>query len=157
MRYSRPGSIQSALQEAYRAVGGVENVATDIGVSQATISYSTAVDEDRPGGLGINHIDRLCRMHAEAAMPLARHFAALAGGAFQPVTEAACLQSAIAKAAKEGGESVSYSIGLGHDASEAELLLAEKEAVEHYEAAGEVLAAIRERLRGNVVVARKSA
>ena len=85
MRNHRPGSIQSAISSAFSAVHGLENVSVDLGVSVTTLSYGTAVDEARPGGLGVNYIDRLGRMHSEAAVPIAEHFAALAGGVFQPV------------------------------------------------------------------------
>lgn len=84
-RRTRPGTIQSAVGAAYRAVGGLENVAADLGVSLSILSYGTEVREDRPGGLGVNYLDRLGRIDAAAALPLAQHFATLAGGVFQPV------------------------------------------------------------------------
>lgn len=84
-RRTRPGSIQSALQEAYRAAGGVEAVAADLGLSLSSVSYGTEQREDRPGGLGLNHVDRLARMHPEVAAVLARHFAGLAGGMFAEI------------------------------------------------------------------------
>lgn len=85
MRNHRHGSIQSAVASVFSAVGGLENVSVDLGVSVATLSYGTAMDEARPGGLGVNYLDRLARMHGAAAVPVAEHFAALAGGVFQPV------------------------------------------------------------------------
>lgn len=84
-RRTRPGTIQSAVASAYRAVGGLENAAADLGVSLSVLSYGTETREDRPGGLGVNYLDRLGRIDAGAAVPLAQHFAALAGGVFQPV------------------------------------------------------------------------
>lgn len=85
MRNNRPGSIQAAIQESYTAAGGLENVSRDVGISITTLSYGTKVDEDRPGGLGINYLDRLCRIEPKAAEALARHFAALAGGIYMPL------------------------------------------------------------------------
>lgn len=85
-RRTRPGSIQAVLQDVYDEVGGIKNAATDIGVSQSTLSFGTELSDERPGGLGLNYADRLCRMHTEAAVPLAQHFATLADGFFQPFT-----------------------------------------------------------------------
>ena len=85
MRSVRPGSIQSAVQMAITAAGGLECVSNDIGVSTANLSRATACDEERPGGLGINHLDRLGRIVPITAVPIAHHFAHLAGGFFQPV------------------------------------------------------------------------
>lgn len=85
MRGVRPGSIQEAVQRSIRAGGGLECVSADIGVSTANLSRATACEDDRPGGLGINHLDRLGRIVPEAAAPLAEHFAHLAGGFFQPM------------------------------------------------------------------------
>lgn len=85
MRNVRPGSIQSAVQQSMRAAGGLECVSADIGVSTTNLSRATACEEDRPGGLGINHFDRLGRIVSDSAVPLAVHFAHLAGGIFQPL------------------------------------------------------------------------
>lgn len=84
MRSTRPGSIQAAVQAAYTANGGVENVSEDLGLSLSTVSYGTASDEARPGGIGVNYLDRLGRMCPDAAAAIARHFARLAGGRFMP-------------------------------------------------------------------------
>lgn len=84
-RAVRPGSPQAAVRAAYRAVGGIERAANDLGVSLSTLSYGTEQRDDRPGGLGVNHLDRLGRIEAAAAVPVAQHFAQLAGGVFQPV------------------------------------------------------------------------
>ncbi|WP_226550831.1 hypothetical protein [Celeribacter naphthalenivorans] len=85
MRGVRAGSVQSAVRAAFSSVGGLENASVDLGVSVSTLSYGTSVDEARPGGLGVNYLDRLGRMHRAAALPLAQHFSTLAGGFFQPV------------------------------------------------------------------------
>lgn len=84
-RATRPGSIQSSVRAAYLAVGGLECASEDLGVSVTTLSYGTEVTDLRPGGLGVNYLDRLGRIEPRAAVPLAQHFAHLAGGVFQPV------------------------------------------------------------------------
>lgn len=84
-RNNRPGSIQSAVYAAYRAVGGLEAASHDLGLSMASLSYGTEVNEQRPGGLGVNYLDRLGRIDAAAAMPIASHFALLAGAVVMPV------------------------------------------------------------------------
>ena len=85
-RATRPGSIQSSVRAAYLAVGGLESASEDLGVSVTTLSYGTEVTDLRPGGLGVNYLDRLGRIEPLSAVPLAQHFAHLAGGVFQPVT-----------------------------------------------------------------------
>ncbi len=84
-RNSRPGSIQAAVRASLRAVGGLECASDDLGVSVATLSYGTEMSDSRPGGLGVNYLDRLGRIDPLAALPVAQHFAHLAGGVFQPV------------------------------------------------------------------------
>ncbi|ATG49755.1 hypothetical protein CEW89_08520 [Celeribacter ethanolicus] len=85
MRDHRPGSIQSAVHSAYRAVGGLESASVDLGVAVSTLSYGTERSEHRPGGIGVNYLDTLGRISPEAAVPVAEHFAHLAGGVFHPV------------------------------------------------------------------------
>ena len=148
MRNSPYGSVQCAVAAAYKAAGGLEKVSEALGLGTSTLSEAAGDSEKRPHGLGINYLHILGQIKPGAAEPIARHFAALAGGVYQPVTaESLCLQSAIARAAKEGGESVGYSIGLGPDASRDQLAQAEKEAIEACEAWNEHLAAIRERIK----------
>lgn len=84
-RRTRPGSIQSVVQRVIAACGGIEAAALEANVSLSTLSYGTEVREDRPGGLGVNHLDRLARIEAAAARELAQHFSVLGGGVFQPV------------------------------------------------------------------------
>jgi hypothetical protein len=100
-RRTRPGTIQSAVGAAYRAVGGLENAAADLGVSLSVLSYGTETREDRPGGLGVNYLDRLGRIDTAAALPLAQHFATLAGGVFQPVASDGSASGDIATLAAE--------------------------------------------------------
>lgn len=107
MRKTKPGSVQSAIQQSYTVSGGLEVVQAATGVSLSTLSYGTELREDRPGGIGINYIDRLARMDAKAAEPIARHFALLAGGHFQSSDEHAAGLSALQHASKvirESGE-----------------------------------------------------
>nr|WP_319250485.1 hypothetical protein [uncultured Celeribacter sp.] len=85
MRDHRPGSIQSAVHQAYRAVGGLEAASADLGIAISTLSYGTERNDHRPGGIGVNYLDTLARIERGAAVPLAEHFAHLAGGVFQPV------------------------------------------------------------------------
>lgn len=85
-RATRPGSIQSAVVQVYDSLGGIKNAAVDAGVSMSTLSYGTEVSDDRPGGLGVNYLDRLGRIDPAAARPMADHFSHLAGGVFQPVS-----------------------------------------------------------------------
>jgi len=92
-RATRPGSIQDAVRQAFGAVGGLENAATDLGLSLSVLSYGTEIREDRPGGLGVNYLDRLGRIEPLAAEAVARHFANLAGGVFQPVDPGGVLAS----------------------------------------------------------------
>lgn len=112
MRKNRPDSIQSAIAAAYRANGGLENTASDLGVSISVLSYGTAVNEDRPGGLGANYLDRLGRMCAASAEPIARHFCTLAGGVFQPLEASGpgCLIALSGDAAKEFGDVVASAL-----------------------------------------------
>ena len=85
MRNVRPGSIQAAIREVITRAGGLECVSADIGVSVTNLSRATACDDDRPGGLGINHFDRLGRIIPDSVVPLAQHFSHMAGGVFQPL------------------------------------------------------------------------
>ncbi|TMV86439.1 hypothetical protein FGG78_19835 [Thioclava sp. BHET1] len=83
-RNNRPGSIQETIARVYKANGGLENCGRDTGVSVQTLSYATSADEARPGGLGVNYLDRLCRIEHRCAEPVAEHFARLANGHFLP-------------------------------------------------------------------------
>ena len=85
MRSVRPGSIQSAVRGSITAAGGLECVSNDLGVSVTTLSRATDLDEERPGGLGVNHLHRLGLIVSISAEPLARHFASLAGGFYHPI------------------------------------------------------------------------
>ena len=79
-RNNMPGSIQETIARVYKVNGGLENCSKDTGVSIQTLSYGTSTDEARPGGLGANYLDRLCRMQRPCAVPLAEHFAQIAKG-----------------------------------------------------------------------------
>jgi hypothetical protein len=101
MRYTRPGSIQNAVREAYGAVGGLENASIDLGIGVSTLSYGTERSDHRPGGIGVNYLDSLGRIEPRAATPIAQHFATLAGGVFQPVDLAGVTASDVYRIAKE--------------------------------------------------------
>ena len=112
MRNHKPGSIQAAVSQAYRAAGGLEEVSDCLGLSESALSEATQKGPKRPHGLGVNYLDRLARMKPEAAAVLAQHFAALAGGTFQPVasSQMRCLMALVSDKAKESGDSLSASI-----------------------------------------------
>jgi hypothetical protein len=84
-RNTRPGSIQAAVRQSIKGAGGLECASDDLGVSVSTLSLGSDIDDNRPGGLGVNYLDRLSRIDAKAALPLAQHFSQLAGGVFQPL------------------------------------------------------------------------
>ena len=84
-RYTRPGTIQAAVSSCYEAAGGVSKVARLLGLQNSTVSYGTEENEARPGGIGVNYLDRLAEWNGGCAVPIAQYFAALAGGVFQPV------------------------------------------------------------------------
>ncbi|SLN36777.1 hypothetical protein AQS8620_01319 [Aquimixticola soesokkakensis] len=101
MRNLRPASIQSAVQTAIRAGGGLEAVANDLGVGVSTLSHGTELSEQRPGGLGVNYLDRMGRIVPETAVPVAQHFAALAHGFFQPIASSGPQGVSVHQIAKE--------------------------------------------------------
>lgn len=84
MRQLRPGSIHHVMQEVVSEGGGLEAVGAEIGVSPSTVSRAVGEPETRPGGLGVVYLDTLGRIVPNAAAPVAKHFASLAGGSFQP-------------------------------------------------------------------------
>lgn len=93
MRKDQPGSMQSAIRAAITLTGGLECAAADMEVSTTTLSRATDYDESRPGGLGVNYLHRLGRILPPAVVPIAQHFAHLAGGFFQPLPTAGALAS----------------------------------------------------------------
>lgn len=116
-RRTRPGSIQSAVQQVIAACGGIEAAALEAGVSISTLSYGTEQREDRPGGLGVNHLDRLGRIEPGAALPMAQHFAALAGGVFHPVDLSGPSWSDMAGISKEFADVVTLHAAAHSDGS----------------------------------------
>lgn len=117
-RATRPGSIQAAVRKAIQAVGGLECASDDLGLSASTLSYGTEVREDRPGGLGVNYLDRLARIDAAAALPVAQHFAELAGGVFQPITARAPNGADIAVISREFSDVLAKHAEAHSDASD---------------------------------------
>jgi len=97
MRNARHGSIQSAVRAAIKAAGGLECASNDLGMSVANLSRASSDDEDRPGGLGVNHLHRLGRILPRAAVPVAQHFAHLAGGFYQPCPDGGIFASDISR------------------------------------------------------------
>lgn len=111
MRAVKAGSIQEAVQTSYVAAGGIAEVSAMVGVAPSSLSYGTEIREDRPGGIGVNYLDRLGRMDTAAARPIAEHFCALAGGFFQPFdAEHEDLADHCQTLAKEGGEALAATI-----------------------------------------------
>ncbi|APX23178.1 hypothetical protein Ga0080559_TMP2382 [Salipiger profundus] len=99
-------------------------VASFLGIRASTLSYGMDPSEDRPGGLGIAYVDRLCDRWPEAAAHLAQHFAARAGGLFQPNATTAAPKAAwqhVATMAKETGEAVAALSSVEHGADRAEV------------------------------------
>ncbi|WP_339112877.1 hypothetical protein [Thioclava sp. GXIMD2076] len=112
MRPVEAGSIQDVVSDVYDVFGGVRKASAATGLAPSVLSYGTEMREDRPGGLGVNYLDRMARMDPAAAAILASHFAALAGGVFQPIEVAVVeeLTSACADAIKENGEAIFYAL-----------------------------------------------
>ncbi len=100
-RATRPGSIQEVVRAAYRAAGGIESASADLNLSLSVLSYGTEQRDDRPGGLGVNYLDRLGRMEPDAARPIAQHFAQLAGGVFMPLDQTGVTARDINQVTKE--------------------------------------------------------
>ena len=117
-RHTRPGSIQSVLQEAFRANGGIENCAADMGVAIKTVSMGTA-PTDEGGGINIHKVDALARIAPAVAVVLARHFASLAGGSFV-AAQGERLDNILAgagSASKEAGEAIAAALSAGQSSS----------------------------------------
>jgi hypothetical protein len=116
-RRMRPGSVQAAVRAVFRAVGGLENAAADTGAAISTLSVGTEVNEARPGGLGVNYLDRLGRIDPAAALPMAEHFAQLAGGVFVPVDLGGVAAAEFAGVAKEFADVVNAHVAATSEAS----------------------------------------
>lgn len=116
-RATRPGSVQDMFRRICNALGGVENAAADAGVSISTISYGMELNEARPGGIGLNHADRLCRMHPEAAEVAAQHFALLAGGTYLPAVAGGDAGADLARVMHEFSEVVAKHAAAHSEAS----------------------------------------
>ena len=149
MRNHPYGTIQEAVQSSYRASGHTnEEIAELLGVRGSTISYGAEMSEARPGGLGVNYLHRLGRMRPAAAVPIAQHFARLAGGVFQPVEVPASVTSLFAHCgtvAKECGEAQAAALRAAEMASADACEAAEREIAEAVEALLRARAMIQER------------
>lgn len=100
-RATTPGTIQEAVQACYDAYGDQKKIAGDLGIAGSSVSYGTEIQDVRPGGLGVNYLDRLGRVKPEAAAPIAQYFAALAGGVFQPIIEEGALAADVHRITQE--------------------------------------------------------
>lgn len=142
MRNNRPGSIQAAVREVYTTFGGLEAVSDSINVSPATLSNGT--DIERPSGLGVNYLDSICRMEPACAAVIAQHFAALAGGVFQPIDttgmDASMLAHGVRMVRETGEASAAVMIAMGSSCPK--LLDAADEEVEDVMEAGAALRAV---------------
>ncbi|MBE9635761.1 hypothetical protein [Salipiger mangrovisoli] len=121
MRDQIYGTIQNAVCAAVEATGKRhQDVAEFLGIRGSTLSYGMELSETRPGGLGVNYLHRLGIDCPAAAVPVARHFAALAGGIFQPVEVGGVvtsLYSQCGSVAKECGEAQAAIIRAAEKAS----------------------------------------
>lgn len=145
MRYTASGTIQNAVARCYRAVGGVEAVAEQLGLANSTVSYGTEVNEARPGGIGVNYLARLGRANAAAAVPVAEFFCDLAGGVFQPVEVVGVtnLHDHCCDVAKECGEAQAATIKAAYSSKRNEIDEAEREIDEAIGALVRARAALR--------------
>ncbi|WP_109464388.1 hypothetical protein [Albibacillus kandeliae] len=130
MRATKAGTIQDAVAKCYRAGGGVEAVAELLDLANSTVSYGTEVNENRPGGIGVNYLVRLAKMDPLCAVPLAELFCDLAGGVFQPVQPGADVVSLAKRCslvAKECGEAQAAAIHASDTLSVRDIEAAERE------------------------------
>ncbi|WP_353475537.1 hypothetical protein PVT71_18375 [Salipiger sp. H15] len=131
MRPQRYGTIQNAVCEAVEATGKRhQDVAALLGIRGSTLSYGMEDNEDRPGGLGVNYLHRLAMDCPAAAIPLAQHFAGLAGGVFRPVEMQGNVTSIFAQCgdvARECGEAQAAIFRAAEKASVQSVAEAERE------------------------------
>lgn len=147
MRNHPFGSIQEAVQSAYRASGHTnEEIAELLGVRGSTVSYGSEMSEARPGGLGVNYLHRLGRMRPAAAVPIAQHFAGLGGGVFAPVEVTGNVESLFSHCgtvARECGEAQAAALRAAERASADACEAAEREIDEAVQALLRARAMIR--------------
>jgi hypothetical protein len=150
-RNHRHGTIQATVAEAYRAAGGIENAAADIGLSISTLSEATDVPRNskRAGGLGINHLHILAIANPASAAVLAQHFARLAGGVFQPVQAGGTVVSlydGCGTVSKECGEAVAATLSAATKATAGNISAAIKEIDEAQSSLSDVKSHLEARL-----------
>jgi len=155
MRRERPGSIQSAVSKAFTSAGKLECVRDDLGVSIGMLSNATDFNEKSAGGIGVNHLHRLCRIHSASAVPLAQHFAHLALGEFIPLNvdgavgaDMSELMSEFADVLRTHAAAMSDKSRKPNDYTQREALDAIKEVDEMLAAGARVRAALAEKARG---------
>jgi len=152
MRNSQPNSIQEAVRSSITAAGGLEVASNDLALSVSSLSRASATDEDRPGGLGVNHLHRLGRINPAAADPIANHFSRLAGGMFIPLPSGGPICSDVHRLTKEFSD-VLQSHAEAHsersadptDYTPQEAKKAAQETIELMQAAASYLSALQER------------
>ena len=131
MRRPRYGTIQSAVRAALDATGKRDkDIAQLLGIRGSTLSYATEESDDRPGGLGANYLHSLAIAFPEAAVPLAQHFSAMAGGVYQSVDTEGRVVSLFehtSLCAKETGEAIAAMARAAEQASVGNLEAAERE------------------------------
>lgn len=131
MRPQRYGTIQNAVCDSVEATGKRhQDVAAFLGIRGSTLSYGMELSETRPGGLGVNYLHRLGVDCPAAAVPLAQHFAGLAGGVFSPVELSGNVTSIYTQCgdvARECGEAQAAIIRAAEMASHQSVAEAERE------------------------------
>lgn len=107
-RNLRPGSIHDAIRRAVVAAGGVEAAAADLECGIARVSGWSDPEAENGRRMALADAARLARMHPAVAEVLARHFAALAGGAYAPPDpEAGTVSGACATLSRSAAEAAS--------------------------------------------------
>jgi hypothetical protein len=142
MRATRAGSIQAIIQRAYDANGGIQNSAIDMQVSPATASYGLSLDDARPGGLGVNHLEHLVRARPECAVPFAEHYAIHAGGVFMPLVGDGPTAADLATVMREFSDVMALDARAHSEASDNPHDYTPKEALEALKEADELLSAL---------------
>lgn len=113
MRKVRPGSVHEVMQQVIKEGGGLEAVGAEISLSVSNLSRAVGDPDTRPGGLGVSYLDTLGRIVPETAAPVAKHFASLAGGSFQPFPKGNNAPVGFHNVAKEFGD-VATAYGIAH-------------------------------------------
>lgn len=106
-----PGSAHALIHDLITAAGGSKAVALHLGKHASDVSAWASAD--RPANKPALSLERTCDLamdFPEAAAVLARHFAALAGGSFEPGCDGADLEAAIVVAHRESAEATAAAL-----------------------------------------------